>query len=74
MSDIFVKFSYGCKNIIFELNTANKPFLILNIDFGRFVALAYYTSSYSNSWKRFQQGVVKAQRILSGVDEWWFIF
>jgi len=28
MSDIVVKFSYGCKNIVFELNPANKAFLI----------------------------------------------
>src|ERR1700712_2217611 len=26
MSDIFVNFSFGCKNIIFELNTTNKLF------------------------------------------------
>jgi hypothetical protein len=36
MSDIVVKFSYGCKNIIFELNTANNAFLIFYADFDWF--------------------------------------
>jgi hypothetical protein len=29
MSDIFVKFSYGCKNILFELITINEAFFII---------------------------------------------
>src|SRR5579884_2093850 len=43
MSDIFVKFSYGCKNIDFGIITINRWFLIIAVDillFGAFVVLS----------------------------------
>jgi hypothetical protein len=47
MSDIVVKFSYGCKNIIFELNTANNAFLIFYADFDWFWVCADFLTALS---------------------------
>jgi len=37
---MFVKFSYGCKNIVFELNTTNLGILIFSLNLSEKQALS----------------------------------
>jgi hypothetical protein len=45
MSDIFVKFSYGCKNILFDLITINEAFFII-LNIGRFTLKKHYMAVF----------------------------